>query len=390
MSLSPLPLLRAFLPCALAGFVGVGCTTPPPQGSASSSTVDVAEVTQRIPKEVKDRAGWASDIVNAIREAGREPTLERACAVIAVIRQESGFQVDPRVPDLPRIVREGLEEKLKPLGPLADPTLDALLSVKVPGSGTSFSRRIAQLDSERDLDQLFRELDRAYQQKLPGTYAVTSALSVVLGKGSLRELNPVTTAGSMQVKIDYARKVLDDDGLSDDVIRDLLYTRAGGVKIGTARLLSYRADYDDIIFRFADYNAGLYASRNAAFQSLLSDLTGKELARDGDLLAYDDDHEPKDFETESLQAMLGFGISHDISSWTVKRDAKKEKTKDFEETTTWKKVRDSWEKKKGRTAPYAMLPEVKLSSPKLSKKRSTAWFARSVKHHYQDCREGER
>lgn len=380
---------RRWPSAVLLGFLalmGGRCTTPPTGSSSSSPLVGVEEVAKRIPAKVRDRNGWAQDIVKAIRDADRDPTVERACAVIAVIQQESGFQIDPKVPELPRIVREGLEKRLQPLGPLADPTLDALLSVKVPGSETSFSRRIAQLDSERDLDQLFRELDRSYHKKLPGTYAVTSALSMLLGKGSLSELNPVTTAGSMQVKIDFARVVLDDDGLSDEVVRDLLYTRAGGVKIGTARLLGYRAAYDDILYRFADYNAGLYASRNAAFQGLLNDLMDKNLTLDGDLLAYDDDREPRDLETETLQAMLGFGITHDLSSWTIKRDAKKEKSEEFEETSTWKKVREAWEKKYKRPAPYAQMPEVKIESPKLSKKRSTAWFAERVKQHYLECR----
>ncbi len=362
-----------------------GCTTHISENSEAPA-IDHAAVVRLLPPQVKDRAGWASDIAKAIQEAKREVNAERVCAVVAVIQQESGFQVDPKVSELPRIVRNGLEEKFKPLGPLAEPSLDALLSLKVPGTSTSFSKRIAQLDSERDLDQLFRQLDRSYQEKMPGTYAVASTITKILGKGNFRDLNPITTAGSMQVKIDYARTVLDDDGLSDDVIRDLLYTRAGGIKIGTARLLAYKADYDDIIYRFADYNAGVYASRNAAFQQMLSDLTGQDLALDGDLLSYDGTNEVRDTETESLQAMLGFGITNDLSSWTVKRDAKKEKSEDFEATATWKKVREAWEKKKGRPAPYARIPVVKLSSPKLAKNRSTSWFSGRVKEHYQNCR----
>src|SRR5262245_38911349 len=106
--------MRAYsLIFGLAAFVG-SCVTPKPETTA----VTDAEALAYIPEHVKDRDGWSLDILHAITAIDKVPTPERYCAVIAVIQQESGFQVNPRVADLPKIVRAGLEKKVARLGPL--------------------------------------------------------------------------------------------------------------------------------------------------------------------------------------------------------------------------------------------------------------------------------
>lgn len=289
----------------------------------------------------------------------KDPTAERACAVIAVIEQESGYRTDPAVPNLPRIVMKALEDKLAPLGPLAKPTLRAILDDHTRAG-------IETLRTERDLDRLFRETISA---KLP-------AAARLIG---IDALNPVTTAGSMQVQVAFAREL---SGMDDADTRELLYTRAGGVRFGTARLLGYGASYDDVLYRFADYNAGPYASRNAAFQEQLAQLAGTRLALDGDLLDY-----RGGAESQTLKSALAFAALHELSERRVRRDLEREKTLDFENTELWQAVRDAWQRSTGKAAPYARVPEVTLTSPKLSRGRTTAWFADSVRRRYAACRQ---
>jgi hypothetical protein len=226
--------------------------------------------------------------------------------------------------------------------------------------------RIATLRTERDLDRLFRETISA---KLP------AAVTWLTG---LDDLNPVTTAGSMQVQVAFAREL---SGMDDAGTRELLYTRAGGVRFGTARLLGYDASYEDVLYRFADYNAGPYASRNAAFQEQLAQLTGRRLALDGDLLDYQ-----HGADSRTLESALAFGAMHELSERRIRRDVEKEKTLDFERTELWHGVRDAWQLKTGTAAPYARVPALTLTSPKLSRRRTTAWFADSVRRRYVACR----
>ena len=99
--------------------------------------------------------------------------------------------------------------------------------------------------------------------------------------------------------------------------------------------------YDDIIYRFADYNAGVYASRNAAVQAQLTQLTGKKLVLDGDLLSYEKDGTARDDETESMRALQSFAqrFAPDLSPRQLRRDLQKEKTLEFEETATYRALK---------------------------------------------------
>lgn len=375
-------LVVVLVAVAVAGCAHAPEVPPPPP----PRTVSLDEVTRALPDKAKDKRGWADDILVAIRLTDKEPTAERACAVIAVIGQESGFVADPAVAELPRIVKEGLVEKLAPLGPLAEPALAAILEGKAPGASATFGQRIDELRTERDLDRLFRDITAAYRAQAPGTFAIASALSLLLGKGSFDDLNPVTTAGSMQVKVSFARSLGADEGLDDDAVRELLYTRGGGVRFGTARLIGYPAAYTDLSHRFADYNAGMYASRNAALQFMVAELTGLPLVLDGDLLAWDAHGKVKSTDTRTLGALRAFGKAHGLSGFTIERDARKEKSAAFEDTATWRAVREAWQHRYGTAPPYARMPEVALASPKLKQPRTTAWFANSVLARYHTCR----
>ncbi len=346
-----------------------------------------AQVARLIPAHVKEREGWARDVLAALEAQELAAAAPAVCAVLAIIEQESGFQADPAVAGLPKLVRQRLDAYADKLGPVGRGALADTLKAKAPGEKRTFEQRLQALKTERDLDLLFRDMLAHQEREHPGLYVVADLFSELFRDEGLEELNPVTTAGSMQVSVSYAReKAGGDVGLEE--IRDELYTRRGGVRYGTARLLGYEAGYELPLYRFADYNAGFYASRNAALQEQVSHLTGLTLAPDGDLLLYDKHGEPRDEDSKSLQAILAFReryVPNALSERQVRRDVRKEKEADFEGTDTYRAIKRIYEKQTGKSAPYARLPDVAIRSPKMSKERSTAWFARSVDARYQRC-----
>src|SRR5271170_4859491 len=93
--------------CLFAGsLLLAGCPGAPREAAPPSAPADAHALIERsIPLSVSDRAAWASDIYNAFIALTVAPTRENACAVVAVIEQESGFHVDPVIPGLGAIAR---------------------------------------------------------------------------------------------------------------------------------------------------------------------------------------------------------------------------------------------------------------------------------------------
>jgi hypothetical protein len=351
--------------------------------------VSAEEAVRLVPANVKEREGWAEDVLAALEAHRIHPSLEAVCSVLAVIEQESGFQPNPAVPGLARIVQQRLDTYADKLGPFGPPALAALLGGKAPGEKRTFAQRLEQVRTERDLDRVFRELLEYYETEFPSTYTAAKLASALFQSGRLEDLNPITTAGSMQVSVRFSEQLAggEDDERAQRRVREELYTRGGGVYYGTARLLGYEAHYAEPVYRFADYNAGFYASRNAALQSQVSRLTGIELVADGDLLAYDKQGEPLDTDSHSLEAILTFRRRYapDLSERRVRKDVREEKTLAFEETDTWSAIKRAYQEVTGQPPEYARLPSVVIRSPKLSGDRSTAWFAQSVNKRFQRC-----
>lgn len=328
-----------------------------------------AMISRLLPAGVKERNAWAGDLHTAYASLGLPHAPQLYCATIAVIEQESTFQADPVVPGLPDIVWRELEQRGKKYG--IPKLLISAAMLKGSPDGRSYSQRIDTLKTEKQLNSLFEDMIA----ELPA------------GKTLFAGYNPVRTGGPMQVSIAFAEEFAREKAYPYPVhrsIRDEVFTRRGGLYFGSAILLDYPAPYDDVVYRFADFNAGRYSSRNAAFQAALGRASGKAMVLDGDLLRYVGGkpvEQPSSVES-ALQQLAG---KLRLSQRELRRDLLLEKTAAFGQSPTFNRLFALAEQQAGRPLPRQAMPQIDLKSPKIQRKLTTEWFARRVEGRYRTC-----
>ena len=129
-------------------------------------------------------------------------------------------------------------------------------------NGRTYGARIDAARTERDLSEAYEDL----------------IARVPLGSRLFADSNPVRTAGPMQVSIAFAEQQVRERPYpwpQEGSVRHQVFSRRGGIYLGAAHLLDYSAPHDRPLFRLADFNAGRWASRNAAFQAAVAQISGE-------------------------------------------------------------------------------------------------------------------
>jgi hypothetical protein len=357
--LVPARLLRVALTlAAVAPFAG--CTSSKVSEPPVDPDVVRAEISKRLPATAKNRDGWAVDIFAAFEALAIKPTKHNICAVIAVTEQESTFQVNPTVPGLPEIARREIDARAASYN-IPKMVVTAALSLRSP-NGATYLERLLKVKTEQELSEIFADF--------------TSM--VPLGERLFGDFNPVRTGGPMQVSIAFAEEHARQKRYPyplPGTVRDEVFTRRGGIYFGSAHLLDYPANYRDMLFRFADFNAGHYASRNAAFQNAVSLVSRKPLALDGDLLIHGSGEPSRtELAIRSIAARL------EMDEAAIRRDLELGREQAFEDSKLYKRVFAL-----AGAAPRAMVPNIRLKSPKIKRKLTTEWFATRVDGRYERC-----
>ncbi|MBI3143660.1 MAG: DUF1615 family protein, partial [Pseudogulbenkiania sp.] len=286
--------------------------TPAPRALPISETQGRATLDKVLPAKIRGRNGWADDIFDAFAALKLPYTAENFCAAAAVIEQESSWQSDPVVPGLPGIVWGKIGEKAAgyhiPL-PLVKTAL-----LKPSPNGRSYKERIDGLRTEKQMNELYEDM---------------SAEAEKIGFPTIMKKNPIRTGGPMQVSMEFAEghvRAWPYPYSRKNSLRNEVFSRRGGLYFGIAILLQYPAPYREMLYRFADFNAGRYSSRNAAFQAVVSRLSGRRLERDGDLLSYENGQANGG---STLSALRTLDNRLGMSDSAILRDLKQEKFATF-------------------------------------------------------------
>ncbi|GGP24653.1 hypothetical protein GCM10010971_04720 [Silvimonas amylolytica] len=370
---APVPAsLPAVAPQASAPSAMTPVPTPAPLQPNQAVAGDAAGRTllnTLLPTGIPDRAGWSTDIFTAFSTLKIPYSPSYFCASIAVIAQESSFQSDPVVPGLNEIVWKEIDKRIHKFG-VPRLVVQAAFAKTSP-DGRSYNERIDALRTERQMNALFEDMIT----ELP------------FGPKLFADDNPIRTGGPMQVGVDFAKghvQVWPYPYKIQRSLRDEVFTRRGSVYFGTAHLLQYPTSYPEMIYRFADYNAGRYASRSAAMQLALAKITGQKLTPDGYLMSYNG-AVPTNTVTDSQRALFSLSGKLGLSRQQMLADIRQERYAAFEKTATYTRVFALADKTAGKPLPRAALPQIRLISPKITRKLTTAWFAQRVDGRYQDC-----
>lgn len=365
--------IRALLPfvvgCAL---LLASCTSPLPRSESARPRAEGAppSIAALMPAGVADRTGWTNDIRESFAKLRLAPTRENVCAVIAVIEQESDFRVDPVIPDLGRRAWREIDERAASAD-VPRVLVHSALELK-SSDGHTYAERISAARTEKQLSDTYEDFIG----------------QVPLGRRLFSGWNPIRTRGPMQVNVTFAERferVEPYPFATSRSIPDELFTRRASLYFGIAHLLDYQAPYDRYLFRFADYNAGQYASRNAAFQRAAAIAARKPLTPDGALLAID----PGSKDAGSTERVLdGLAARLHLGPEEIHAALEQGASREFGETALYRRVFALAERRTGRRLPRAVVPQIRLRGPKIERPLTTDWYAHRVNGRFERCLRG--
>lgn len=366
-------LAKARLASALILAVLTGCIPAPPlrpparPAPARAAPEAHALIDAALPTRIRDRNGWADDLHRVFSALSIAPTGEHICAVIAVAEQESGMSVNPVIPGLPRIAWQEIDKDAAHAG-IPRSVVHGVLKLKSP-NGLTYAERIDMARTEEQLSHIYEDFTG----------------SIPLGRTLFASWNPIHTRGPMQVNVEFARKfetVRHYPFPRKGSLDDELFTRRGSLYFGTAHLLAYSAPYDSYLYRFADYNAGQFASRNAAFQIALSAAARVPVVADGALVAPNaPSSQPSDTErvARKIAGPLRLDRAQIHAALPQDRDAA------FQDTDLYRRVFALAARARGHSLPKAVVPRITLQGPKLHRHLTTSWYAHRVQGRFEQC-----
>ena len=140
--------------------LAAGCAHEPPgrQGLPAPAPTPAdgrALIDRSLPAGVTHRDGWVSDLYAAFTQLDIAPTHDNVCAVVAVTEQESGFQIDPVIPNLGTIAWQEIDKRAAHAA-IPPSLVREVLSLR-SSTGQSYAERIDHARTEKQLSDVFED-----------------------------------------------------------------------------------------------------------------------------------------------------------------------------------------------------------------------------------------
>jgi len=310
------------------------------------------------PNQNSDVREWTNSIYKYMESSGIEITPSSVSVVLSILEQESAFNANPNV-DLGEVCFN-----------LPKKCAAGICYTGIKQCEYIFGKSSGSLTGKEFAQDLLNAKDGNIKG---GNWFVRQAWKV-FGPGVLTSVE--VSMGPAQLKSFRVREILaeargvnlEDVELSDAVFNEI-FTRDGGLKYGIEYLSgifeTYDNDFDENInFMFADYNAGIYSSRNAELQYELYRLAnGVEPSSnfvDGDFLIWDAPHESNSKKSETQKLVKKYFEREGYDTSGIRDDLEQEKTVEFEGTDVFIKIKDDY----GEDAKDGRIPSASIFSIK--------------------------
>jgi hypothetical protein len=320
----------------------------------------------------EDAGAWGDRWMKAINAAFHD--LGLSCAdedflvlVLTTIQLESAVTVDPGLEnaDLEALFMYHLET-LRRENPIAGRLLNYSGLDDAMRAKLRADTRQGHVRTERELVQYVEGDLRAWMQEhLRTAYYLPAGVARYAAEQGLP--NPVNTIGPMQVNLHKAFRNARARGEaveSEAQMRTWLLERRTamerGIKEGVFQLWRVYRFYRRLLppeeavrYATADYNAGEFSSRNAAFQERVAALARRRLKLDGDLLVYQAG-QPAERASNTEAAVIT--VLTEYAAPRIRQDLLLEKTEAFSRTFTARRVCQRYQRETGQACAVATVP----------------------------------
>lgn len=316
---------------------------------------------------VKRQKEWIESIIAGV-ENNHLPLCREILALVAcIISIESGFHADPLAidpaggEDMSTVLERAERDIFQKLG--------SLMSVPpVPHYYQLYRERyypmVLACKTEGDVEVVARKVVEDLKKDV---MFLPDFMKAIVDRELDRVKNVIRTKGSMQLNFPRAVQVMKarGDEFTEDELRDYMYTVNGGVDVGVAALkpmfVQYAARYGSagnrswLFFVGMDYHYGPFSSRNMMEQVRIRDLSGRDIAIDGDFLNYDSSGLPGNKESDTLKAAASFLPR--VARPELFQNFLLEKYPHYIYTDTHKRVMSAYESRFG-PSPFAIIGEL--------------------------------